>query len=206
MASPMFPSLEAARTAAQSCTRCPLAGQRSRVVFGAGDPHASIVLVGQGPSVTDDRTGLPFSGPAGDLLDRALAQAGLSRRELWITNLHRCVALQAPGSAGIRPPRAAERSACGGWLAEELAWVQPRVLVAIGGPAAEALLSPGFKLKEQRGRWIESIGQPPTLATWQPTYLKRLSAWDRPAAVQGWRELVADLTSARLRAAQDRGG
>lgn len=201
MPTPTFPSLEAARSAAMSCTRCLLSEHRERVVFGAGDPQASILLVGQGPSVTDDRTGLPFSGPAGELLDRALQQAGLSREEVWITNLHRCVAVRTPGRSEIRPPRAGELSACRDWLTEELAWVQPRVLVAIGGPAAKALLGKQFKLKEQRGQWIETIGQAPTLATWQPTYLKRLSEWDRPAAVQGWRDLVADLTAARQRAA-----
>ena len=158
------------------------------------------MLIGQGPSITDDRTGRPYSGPAGDLLDRALQQAGLSREGVWITNLHRCVAKASADATEIRAPRAAEITACRGWLDEELHWVDPRVLVVIGGPAAKSLLGRGFKLTEQRGRWQTGPRGLPTLAITQPTYLKRLSNWDRPAAVAGWRDLVDDLRAAAERA------
>lgn len=201
-----YESFDAVAQACKSCLACPLAASRNLVVFGAGNAQARIMLVGQGPSLTDDKTGLPYSGPAGDFLDTALGQAGLSRADVWITNLHKCVATKRDPKTGQevqRPPRVEEVNACRQWLDEELFWVKPRVLVTIGGPAAQTLLGREFQLSEQRGQWQVGPSAIPTLPTYQPTYLKRLSEWDRPAAVQGWRDLVADLTAARERAEED---
>jgi DNA polymerase len=158
------------------------------------------MLIGQGPSQTDDRTGVPYSGPAGDYLDKALQQAGLSREQVWITNVTKCLAVrQRQGERPeLRPPRKGEVSACRPWLEEELLLVRPAAIVAVGGPAAQALIDPGFNLTQQRGRWYDGPGGIPTLATYQPTYLVRLSQWDRPQAVQGWRDLVADLRLAAV--------
>ncbi len=170
------------------------------MVFGAGNPHAAIMLIGQGPSPTDDHTGLPYTGPAGEFLDTALQQAGLARDEVWLTNLHKCIATKinpTSGNAEMRPPKAEEIAACDHWLEQELFWIKPAILVAIGGPAAEVLLGKEFQLRAQRGQWFDGPQGIPTLATFQPTYLKRLSQWDRPAAVQGWRDLVADLRAVR---------
>jgi DNA polymerase len=200
-----YESLDSVRAAAQRCLRCPLSASRQHVVFGAGDPHAAIMLIGQGPSPTDDNTGLPYTGPAGDYLDTALQQAGLSRGEVWLTNLHKCVATKIDKTTGrpeMRPPKSDEVSACAVWLEQELFWVKPRVLVAIGGPAAQTLLGAHFQLAEARGQWQRGPQGIATVATYQPTYLKRLSQWDRPAAVQGWRDLVADLRLARVRATE----
>lgn len=197
-----YESLDAAQSACLVCIRCPLSASRNLVVFGAGNPNAAIMLIGQGPSLTDNQTGLPYSGPAGELLEQALGQGGLSRDEVWITNIHKCVATKIDAKSGqpqMRPPKAAEVQACRPWLDEEFLWVKPQVLVAIGGPAAETLLGKEFQLTEQRGQWLDGPHGLPTLATFQPTYLKRLSQWDRPAAVQGWRDLVADLQKARAR-------
>jgi DNA polymerase len=197
-----YASLEDARAAAMRCVRCPLSASRNQVVFGAGNPNAKIMLVGQGPSLTDDETGLPYTGPAGEFLDTALQQAGLTRAEVWLTNLHKCVATKPDkktGRAEMRPPKAEEITACNSWLEQELLWVKPEVLIAIGGPAAQTLLGSAFQLSEQRGQWLVGPHGIPTLATYQPTYLKRLSQWDRPTAVQGWRDLVADLRLARER-------
>lgn len=197
-----YASLEEARAAAMRCLRCPLSAVRHQVVFGAGNPNAKIMLVGQGPSLTDDETGLPYTGPAGEYLDTALQQAGLTRAEVWLTNLHKCVATRIDKKTGrpeMRPPKAEEIAACNLWLEQELHWVKPDVLIAIGGPAAQTLLGSAFQLSEQRGQWLVGPHGIPTLATYQPTYLKRLSQWDRAAAVQGWRDLVADLRLARER-------
>jgi uracil-DNA glycosylase len=197
-----YPSFEAVRQDCLGCVRCPLSAGRQKVVFGAGNPEAKIMLIGQGPSLTDDKTGLPYSGPAGDLLDKALAQAELSRGMIWITNLHRCVATKLKdGRPEQRPPKVEEINACSVWTEQELFWVRPAVIVAIGGPAAQVLLNDKkFQLTEQRGQWFAGPHGIPTLATHQPTYLTRLSKWDRPAAVQGWRDLVTDLRTARTRA------
>lgn len=199
-----YASLDEARTACLRCLRCPLSAGRNQVVFGAGNSEATIMLIGQGPSLTDDTTGLPYTGPAGEFLDVALQQAGLTRAEIWLTNLHKCVATkvnQEKGRPEMRPPKVEEVAACDIWLEQELFWVRPSLLVAIGGPAAQVLLGKEFQLVEQRGQWLAGPHGIPTLATYQPTYLKRLSQWDRPAAVQGWRDLVADLRLARERAA-----
>lgn len=182
------------------CVGCTLSAARNQVVFGAGNPQAALMLIGHGPSLTDDRTGLPYSGPAGELLDTALAQAGLARADLWITNLHKCVATKVnrqTNRAEQRPPKAEEIAACSPWLEQELLWVKPKALIAIGGPAAQVLLGKGFQLTEQRGQWLDGPHGIPTMAIVQPTYLKRLSEHDRPAAVAGWRTLVEDLRRAR---------
>jgi DNA polymerase len=139
------------------------------------------------------------------LLDTALAQAGLTRDQVWITNLHKCLATKINPETGrpeMRPPRAEEIAACAPWLDEELFWIKPAVIVAVGGPAAETLLGKDFRLSEQRGQLLSGPHGIPTLATYQPTYLKRLNQWDRPAAVQGWRDLVADLRLAAETAKQ----
>jgi DNA polymerase len=198
-----YASLGEARDASMRCLRCPLSASRNHVVFGAGNPDAAIMLIGQGPSLTDDTTGLPYTGPAGEFLDIALHQAGLSRDEVWLTNLHKCVATKIDKETGrpeMRPPKAEEVSACAVWLEQELFWIKPSVIVAIGGPAAQTLLGRHFELSAQRGQWQMGPQGIPTLATYQPTYLKRLNEWDRAAAVQGWRDLVADLRLARERA------
>jgi DNA polymerase len=207
-----YESLDAVRAACALCIRCPLSATRNEVVFGAGNPNAKLMLIGQGPSLTDNATGLPYSGPAGEFLDTALRQAGLRRDDVWITNLHKCVATKESAQRETqnvrvvqRPPKAEEVAACAHWLEEEFFWVRPEVIVAIGGPAAQTLIGAAcmaaigreFQLSEQRGQWFDGPHGIPTMASYQPTYLKRLSQWDRPAAVQGWRDLVADLRTAR---------
>ena len=191
-----YNSLEETKNACLSCIRCPLSAARQQVVFGTGSPDADIMFIGQGPSLTDDLTGLPYSGPASELLDTALTQAGIQRDAIWLTNLHKCIATKVDveqSKVEQRAPKASEIKACNHWLEEELIWIKPRVLVAIGGPAAKTLISKSFQLSEQRGTWHSGIHGLPVLATFQPTYLKRLSQWDRPTAVQGWRNLIADL-------------
>lgn len=190
-----YQDLSHLRNACLACTRCPLSDTRRQVVFGGGSPRARLMLIGQGPSQTDDRTGQPYSGPAGEYLDKALLQAGLSRDRVWITNVTKCLAARTnrDGQIELRPPNKGELQACRPWLDEELLLVRPRAIVAIGGPAAQALIDSTFNLTRQRGQWYDGPGGMPALATYQPTYLVRLSRWDRPKAVQGWRHLIADL-------------
>lgn len=206
---PLFaqhPDLPALRAACLVCTRCELSRTRRNVVFGAGDPAARLMLIGQGASQTDDRTGLPYSGPAGEYLDKALKAAGLSREQVWITNVTKCLAAKEgkDGRSELRAPRKTELDACRPWLEDELLLIRPAAIVAIGGPAAQSLIDPGFNLTEQRGQWYDGPGGIATLATYQPTYLVRLSQWDRPKAVQGWRDMVADLRLAADRVIDER--
>lgn len=191
-----YTSLDDASAACTLCSRCQLSEKRENVVFGAGNPNADVMFIGQGPSLPDNLSGLPYSGPAGDLLDQAMGQAALKRDDVWITNLHKCVATKVNKKSSqieMRPPNVSEVTACRPWLDEELYWIKPSVLVTIGGPAAQTLLGKDFQLSEERGTWQVGPNGIATMATFQPTYLKRLSQWDRPAAVQGWRDLVSDL-------------
>ena len=110
------------------------------------------MLVGEAPSSTDDSTGRPFTGPAGRLLDELLAEHGLHRRDLWLTNLVRCYAGRIrDGRPENRPVKAGELAACATWLEQELLFINPRVILAVGAPAAKALIAKDFKLQEQRG-------------------------------------------------------
>ena len=182
-------SMEEAHAQATGCTRCRLSGGRVRVVWGAGHAQADLMLVGIGPSISDDRTGQPYSGPAGKALDEALAAAGLTRDDIWLTNMHKCVAKK--DNHTIRPPTKTELKACRPWLEIELGLVQPRVIVIIGGPAAKALLGDDFRLTEQRGEWLEGPEGIPTLATFQPSYYLRLVPHD-PEAAEAARVAVID--------------
>ncbi|MER3544877.1 MAG: uracil-DNA glycosylase [Chloroflexota bacterium] len=193
------------RAQALTCIRCRLAQGRRQVVFGEGYPHARIMLVGQGPSESDDRSGHPYSGPSGPVLDQALAAAGLKRKDIWLTNITKCLAPAGAGrphqtcserSESIREPKADEVRACRIWLDQEIALIQPKVIVCIGGPAAKALIDPRFRLTEQRGQVFPGPNGIPTLAVVQPAYILRLKDHDRPAAVRAWNELVADLRRA----------
>ena len=152
------------------------------------------MLVGQGPSVSDDRSGQPYSGPAGDDLDAALQAAGLTRTDIWLTNVHKCVARRDAYS--IRPPTKTELKACRQWLDFELALVQPQVIVAIGSPAAKALLGDGFKLSQQRGQWLDGPAGIPTLATFQPGYYRRIQAHDLQAAEEARQTVIDDFRKA----------
>lgn len=193
---PQFETLPQVKESCQNCQLCRLSQTRDQVVFGAGDPHAALMLIGQGPSKMDNRTGQPYSGPSGDLLDKALAEVGLNRKQIWLTNLHKCLSYDAKNRK-LRVPRAEEISACQPYLQAEVRLVQPQVIVCLGAPAAKVVIGPTFKLSEQRGEWQHSIwGNIKTLATFQPAYLMRLKEWNRAEAVIGWKSFLADLFKA----------
>jgi len=180
-----------------TCSACRLSHSREQVVFGAGDPQARLMLVGQGPSQSDNQTGQPYSGPSGEVLDKALAEAGSDRERVWLTNIHKCLSYDRKNRK-LRPPRTDELAACQSWLEAEIRLIRPAVMVCLGGPAAKLLLGNNFKLNEQRGIWQPNKLAPgvKTLATFQPAYLMRLKEWDRAEAVAGWQALVADLFKA----------
>src|SRR5437879_3309784 len=133
--------LAAVRAEALGCQRCDLWRTRTQVVFGTGNPAAELMLVGEGPGEQEDEEGLPFVGRAGRLLDRLLAGAGLSREELWLTNVvkSRPVAFVG-GRAKNRPPRTGEIRACAVWLDSELELVDPTVVLCVGATAAKRLI------------------------------------------------------------------
>jgi DNA polymerase len=190
--------LQRLATEAAGCTRCDLYIGATQTVWGEGDPNAAIMIVGQGPGETEDQIGRPFVGPAGNMLDRALEEAGLDRGQLYLTNIvkHWATAIER-GRKVNRAPRASEVRACRAWLDAELAIVQPRVIVALGAPAAQALIDRDFKITRDRGIWRTGPNGTPTIASFHPSYLLRLQASDREAYAHAWAALVADLRAAK---------
>ena len=161
-----FESLAEARAAALGCVRCDLSDTRRQVVFGEGRAAAPLMVVGEGPSEADDNSGHPFSGPSGRLLDRWLEALGLAREDVWLTNVVRCRPSQQEGNRlRNRPPRSGEIQACRLWMDTEQRLVRPGVVLCVGATAGRALLGRDFKMKRDRGRWLEKTDGTPVLAT-----------------------------------------
>lgn len=165
-------ALEQARHQAASCRACPLWQIGTQTVFGAGPATARLMCLGEAPGQQEDRQGLPFVGPAGRLLDQALAQAGIPRGEVYVTNVvkHRPWVPQN-GRGKNRPPRQSEVNACRPWLERELAIVRPSLIACLGALAARAILGKDFRLSQQRGQWFASPVAPHVLATVHPAYV-----------------------------------
>jgi uracil-DNA glycosylase len=186
--------MERLRTEALTCPGCPNKDTRLRVVFGEGDVNAEVMLVGQGPGVVEEQTGRPFAGPAGRLLDQALAEVGLQREQLWLTNVIKCRAVKSEkGRLVDRAPSAAELRACRPWLDGELKIIQPRIIVCIGVPSAKALIDKKFRLSEEHGQFREGPDGTRRMAVFHPAYVLRLRGVDLEAYEQTWRALLMDL-------------
>jgi uracil-DNA glycosylase family protein len=184
-------SLAALRESAAGCRACPLWRPATQTVFGRGPVRAKAMLIGEQPGAQEDLAGLPFVGPAGKLLDRALAEAGVSRRELYLTNAVKHFKFEPRGKARLhKRANASEQAACRPWLAAELARVKPPLLVCLGAMAAQAVLGGDFRLTRERGRWFEVGTDQRALATWHPSAILRAREGDRERA---YAELVADL-------------
>jgi uracil-DNA glycosylase len=182
------------RTQALTCPGCPNKDTRLRVVFGEGDVHANVMLVGQGPGVVEEQTGRPFAGPSGRLLDQALAEAGLKRDKLWLTNVIKCRAVKVEkGRIVDRAPSAAELKTCRPWLDGELDVIQPRIIVCIGVPSAKALIDKKFKLSEEHGQLRDVPGGARRMAVFHPAYVLRLRGVDQEAYERTWHALLEDL-------------
>jgi uracil-DNA glycosylase family protein len=167
-------SLPAAREAAKGCRACDLYKHATQTVFGEGPARAQIMLVGEQPGDAEDLAGHPFVGPAGKLLDRALAGAGIDRRLVYVTNVVKHFKFEPRGKWRIhKKPNSAEIGACRPWLDTEIARVKPRVLVCLGATAAQALLGAAFKVSRQRGSFVPSPLAPRVAATVHPSSILR---------------------------------
>jgi uracil-DNA glycosylase len=185
-------SLPKLREAAAGCRACELWKLGTQTVFGEGTRTAEIVFVGEQPGDKEDLAGKPFVGPAGRLLDRALEEAGIDRKLAYVTNVVKHFKWQAKGKRRIhQKPNAEEIHACRPWLDAELAVVQPRILVALGATAAQALLGRQFRLMRQRGEPVESDLAPHVVATVHPSSILR--APDDASREQAYADFVADL-------------
>src|SRR2546423_10484348 len=180
----MVKSLKQLREEARACQDCPLWANATQTVFGAGDPHADVMLIGEQPGDEEDRKGLPFVGPAGRLLDRALEAAHVPREHLYVTNAVKHFKWQARGKRRLhKTPAQREIDACRQWLEGEIRALRPRVIVCLGATAAKALLGPSFRVSTQRGRYVTSPHAEFVFATFHPSALLRLrDAAQREAA------------------------
>jgi uracil-DNA glycosylase len=166
--------VEDLRLQALNCRGCALSERRTHVVFGEGDPSSPLVLVGEGPGDMEDRTGRPFVGRAGQLLDRALADAGLSRERVYITNTVKCRAADwFTGKPVNRPPAEEETQACRRWLVPQLAAIAPKVILCIGAPSAKNLIKKDFRITRERGIYFPCEFARTAIATLHPAYILR---------------------------------
>jgi len=181
-------SIDELRQAARECRGCELYRDATQTVFGAGNPHARIVLVGETPGDQEDRQGVPFVGPAGRLLDKAMDEAGIDREATYVTNAVKHFRFGYKGKRRIhQTPDRIHIEACRPWLIAELALIKPELVVVLGAVAARSLLGPSFRVTRERGQVIERDGRK-FVATVHPSAVLR--ADDREAA---FAELVKDL-------------
>ena len=189
---PDRPTLAKAREAAKDCRGCHLWKIGTQTVFGEGARRAELMLVGEQPGNEEDLAGHPFVGPAGKLLDRALAEAGIDRSLVYVTNVVKHFKWEPRGKRRIHAkPNGAEIAACRPWLETEIALVKPRVLVCLGATAAQALLGKSFKVSQQRGTFVPSTLAPRVTATVHPSSILR--AGDDESRHLEMRRFVADL-------------
>ena len=192
---PSDATLPVLREIAAGCKACDLWERGTQTVFGAGGTRAELLLVGEQPGNDEDLAGLPFVGPAGKLLDRALGEAGIDRTQAYVTNVVKHFKWEPRGKRRIHAkPNAAEVKACMPWLRAEIREVKPQVIVCLGATAAQALIGKTFRVTKQRGELLPYPLAPAIMATWHPSAIIR--APDEAARHQQTAELVEDLRRA----------
>lgn len=193
------------RRAAAECEGCDLYQKATQVVFGEGPAGALLMLVGEQPGDAEDLAGRPFVGPAGQLLDRALAEAAIGRRNVYVTNAVKHFKWEPRGKRRLHAkPSARQVTACSAWLAAELALVRPGVVVCLGATAAQALLGHDFRVSRQRGELLSLVDGRPALATVHPSAILRMT--DEGERHKEFQQLVADLRQAMAAAIGDPSG
>ncbi|MFA6126543.1 MAG: uracil-DNA glycosylase [Bacteroidales bacterium] len=172
------------------CQRCELHQQRTRAVFGTGNPYSELMVIGEGPGEEEDKQGLPFVGKSGQLLDKILGAAGFSRQEnVYIANIVKC---RPPGN---REPSPEERASCLPFLHLQIQMIQPSIIILLGSTALKGLIDPNGKITHVRGRWMEWHGIQ-VMPTYHPSALLRnpelkKDVWeDMKEVMQKYRTLV----------------
>lgn len=195
---PKSGSLRQLQRAVQNCEGCELYRAATQAVFGEGPAGARIVIVGEQPGDREDQEGHPFVGPAGKLLDRALADAGIERQDVYVTNAVKHFKFEERGKRRIhKKPSSAEIAACKPWLEAELASMRPRLIVCLGATAARSVIGPQHRLLEERGEFVPHPAAEAVTATVHPSAILRA-----PDAVQrevDYEAFVKDLTAVRER-------
>ncbi|HEY6051058.1 MAG TPA: UdgX family uracil-DNA binding protein [Thermoanaerobaculia bacterium] len=192
---PAHPTLPRLRAEAARCRACDLWRRGTQTVFGEGRRTARLLFVGEQPGDREDLEGRPFVGPAGQLLDRALEEAGISRADAYVTNAVKHFKWEPRGKRRIhQKPNAVEIAACRPWLEAELAVVRPKVLVCLGATAAQALLGKAFRVTKSRGVPVASPLAPRVIATVHPSSILR--APDEKSRRREYAAFVRDLKAA----------
>jgi uracil-DNA glycosylase len=188
---PQQKSLTALREAAAGCRGCSLYREATQTVFGEGPVTAEVVLVGEQPGDQEDRQGRPFVGPAGKLLDRALGDAGIDRRKVFVTNVVKHFKFTPRGKRRIhKRPSVEEVRACSPWLEAELGAVRPKALMALGATAGQDLFGRSFRVTRDRGKRLDSDLAPVVMATIHPSAILRA---DDDSRDQEYERFVHDL-------------
>lgn len=177
----MEKSWEILEGACLHCQQCELCKTRTNVVIGKGNRNADILLVGEGPGEQEDLSGMPFVGPAGQLLDKMLAAVDLSLDDVYIANIVKC---RPPRN---RDPQEEEKQACLNYLRYQTMLVRPKIIVCMGRIAATTMISPNFKITREHGQWLERKGYW-MIATYHPSALLRDETKKRPAW-EDWKEI-----------------
>jgi uracil-DNA glycosylase len=200
---PERPTLPKLRRAIQDCRACELWADATQAVPGEGTSRATVMLVGEQPGDREDREGAPFTGPAGKLLDRALEEAGIDRRSVYVTNAVKHFRHRARGKRRIHQrPDASHVAACRPWLDAELTVVKPRVLVCLGATAAQALIGRHVRVTKDRGRPLDSPLADCAIVTVHPSSILRARDDDeRHAAFSAFVEDLEEVAAAMARTA-----
>ncbi|MBQ9469301.1 MAG: uracil-DNA glycosylase [Clostridia bacterium] len=145
----MIMTIEELRAQCENCRKCALAETRTKVVIGRGDPHADLMFVGEAPGQTEDETGIPFVGAAGQLFDRYLIAAGIDREEVYVCNILKC---RPPHN---RDPLPEEQDACIGYLRSQVRIVDPKIIVCLGRISAMRMIDPAFRITRDHGKFYQ---------------------------------------------------
>ncbi|HEX4964665.1 MAG TPA: UdgX family uracil-DNA binding protein [Thermoanaerobaculia bacterium] len=197
---PVHQTLASLSRAAQGCTACDLYKNATQAVMGEGPREAAVFFIGEQPGDQEDLTGRPFVGPAGKVFDDALAEAGIAREEVYVTNAVKHFKWEPRGKRRIHAkPNAGEVRACRPWLEAELALVKPRIIVCLGATAAQSLMGTKFKVTVERGKFFETPWAPWLTATIHPSAILRMP--EEAMREEARERLVEDLrgVAARLR-------
>jgi DNA polymerase len=189
--------MEELKAQAMECRNCGLCETRTNVVFGEGNPVTPLVLIGEGPGATEDETGRPFVGRAGQLLDQCLRENGITRKHVFICNVVKCRAsITEDGSVRNRPPSTAEVQACLPWLQKQIEIMKPVVILCLGAPSANTIIHKDFRMTKERGQFFETPYAKYAIAALHPAYVLRQDA----DTLQSTRAtLVQDIAAARLK-------
>jgi uracil-DNA glycosylase len=167
-------AIECAAATVGACRKCTIGATRRNAVYGEGDPCADLMVVGEGPGENEDKQGRPFVGRAGELLDKMLLAIDLPRESVFICNIVKCrPTLDLGHRLANRAPTPEEIQNCRPYLDEQIAIVRPRVILALGAPAAKSFMGERFSITKQRGQWFEGPSGIPVIASFHPAYVLR---------------------------------